>query len=360
MKKKLLIFGYTLDLGGAEKELIDTLSYLHQLIDIDLYVFNKNGVLTKKVPENIKVYELKKSKFEYFFFRYVPLYRKYKINKIYNQKKYDYVVGYMEGRSATWVSDITSSIPKKYAWVHTDVAKYSIGISDHEASQSYSKLDKIICVSNEAKINFCKKYHISSNKVDVIFNYINELEIKQLAKEFNPNNKAFTFVNVAMMRDEKRHDRLIMAAHYLKNKGYDFNIQLIGNGINYQKIKNMINEYQVADEVTLLGLKANPYPYIMNADAFVSSSSVEGYGIAIKEALLLKKKIISTDTAGPREILNDGKYGIIVKNNDEDIKYAMEDLIKNPQKYAYLTKALNNYKGDNERIKSQTLKLFDL
>ena len=36
-----------------------------------------------------------------------------------------------------------------------------------------------------------------------------------------------TFVNVAAMREQKRHDRLIKAAKYLKDKGYDFEIQLL-------------------------------------------------------------------------------------------------------------------------------------
>ncbi len=360
MKKKLLIFGYTLDLGGAEKALVDAIKYLHNKIDIDLYVFNKSGVLSKEIPEDVKIYELKKNKFEYLFFRFVPIYRKYKINKIYNKKKYDYVIGYLEGRSATWVSDIKDSHPKKYAWIHTDVMKYNIGISDNEAKKSYHNLDKIICVSNDAKINFCQKYDVDSDKVMVIYNYINEEEIKKKANEFNPHNKVFTFVNVAKMRDEKRQDRLVMAAKYLKDKGYNFQIQLVGDGANYQKIKDMIEEYQVADKVSLLGLKTNPYPYIKNSDVFVSSSSVEGYGIAIKEALLLKKIIITTDVVGPKEILENGKYGIIVDNNDDSIKYAMEDILINTNKYTYLEKNIKNYKGDNEKIQKQTEKLLDI
>ena len=63
--KKLLIFGYTMDMGGAEKALLDTLNYLHDKIEIDLYLFKKTGPLMKEIPSDVNVYELKKNLFEY-------------------------------------------------------------------------------------------------------------------------------------------------------------------------------------------------------------------------------------------------------------------------------------------------------
>ena len=358
--KKLLVFGYTMEMGGAEKALVDTLKYLKDLCEIDLYLLEKKGSLLADIPNNINVYQMKNNLFSYLLFRFIPIYRKYKINKIYNKKKYDYVFGYMEGRSATWVTDIKDNHPKKYAWIHNDVYKFNIGISEKEIKNSYNKLTKVICVSKEAKDNFCKKYNIDKSKVSVIYNYINEEEILNKAKEFKVTNKEFTFVNVAKMREQKRQDRIIKAAIYLKELGYKFKIQLIGDGPNLDKITEMVYNNNLDDMVEVLGLKTNPYPYILNANCFVLSSMMEGYGIVIKEALLLHKRIITTDVVGPREILEDGKYGIIVKNNDDDLKYAMEDMLKNKDKYTYLDKELKHYKGDNEEIKKETLKLLDL
>jgi len=162
------------------------------------------------------------------------------------------------------------------------------------------------------------------------------------------------------MRNSKRQDRLVYAAEYLKNKGYNFQLQIVGDGANYEMLKSMINEKKLFDVVKLVGLKTNPYPYIKNADYLVSSSYDEGYGIVIKEALLLKTRVISTDTLGPKEILEDGKYGIIVKNNDESLKYIMENVLINKKKYEYLDRVLKSYKSDNEIIKKQTMKLLDL
>lgn len=357
--KKLLIFGYTMEMGGAEKALVDTLNYLNDKCKIDLYLLEKRGSLLSNIPKNVNVYQMKKGIISYFLFRFIPLYRKKIINKIANSKDYGYAFGYMEGRAGTWVADINKKI-KKYAWIHNDVNKFNIGISDKEIINTYNNVDKVICVSKDAKEAFCNKYNIPSSKVQVIYNYIDENKILKLANEFKVNNKTFTFVNVAKMREQKRQDRLIEAAVYLKNKGYDFKLQLIGDGPNLDKIKKMIISKNVSDKVEALGLQNNPYPYIKSADCFVLASEFEGYGIVIKEALLLKKKIITTDVVGPREILENGKYGIIVKNNDIDIRYAMEDLLMNSNKYKYLDNELKKYKGDNDKIIRETLKLLDL
>lgn len=357
--KKLLIFGYTMEMGGAEKALVDTLNYLNNKVEIDLYLLEKKGSLLENIPDNVNVYQLKNNLITYALFRFIPFFRKILINKIANKKDYGYVFGYMEGRCGTWVSDIKKDI-KKYAWIHNDVMKFDIGISSNEIRNTYNNLDKVICVSKDARDNFCLKYNIPKSKTKVIYNFINEETILKKSKDFKVKNDTYTFVNVAKMRDQKRQDRLVNAAIYLKDKGYDFKIQLIGDGPNLEMIKNMVKNNNIDDRVEILGLQTNPYPYIKAADFFVLSSYMEGYGIVIKEALLLKTKVISTDVVGPREILKDGKLGIIVSNDDDALKYIMEDVLVNKDKYKYLENELNNYKGDNEKIKNQTLALLDL
>ena len=162
------------------------------------------------------------------------------------------------------------------------------------------------------------------------------------------------------MRDQKRQDRLVKAAKVLKEEGFDFEIQLIGDGPNYEKIKKMVEDYNVSDIVILKGLQTNPYPYIKNADFFILTSYMEGYGIVIKEALLLKTKIVTTRVTGPVEILENGKYGLIMENTDEAVIDKMREILLNKNNYKNLEKILYNYKGDNEIIKKQTLKLLDL
>lgn len=357
--KKLLVFGYTMQMGGAEKALSDTLNYLKEHCEIDLYLLDPIGSLMDTLPKSVNVYKMKKNIFDYVLFRFIPFYRKRVINKIANKKDYDAAFGYMEGRCGTWVADIKKDL-NKIVWIHNDVSKFDIGISENEIRNTYKNVDKVICVSKQAKEIFCEKYDIDKEKVEVIYNFINEKEILEKADKEEIKNGVYTFVNVAKMRDQKRQDRLVMAAKYLKDLGYEFKIQLIGDGPNLEKITNMVKELDVEDKVEVLGLKTNPYPYVKAADFFVLSSYMEGYGIVIKEALLLKTKVLTTDITGPREILEDGKFGIIVPNDDDSIKYKMQEILDNRKKFESYDEILSQYKGDNEIIKKQTLNLLNI
>lgn len=65
--------------------------------------------------------------------------------------------------------------------------------------------------------------------------------------------------------------------------------------------------------VALLGHVKNPYPLYRQADVFVLSSTREGLPTVLIEALALGCIVVSTDArSGPREILEDGKLGLLV------------------------------------------------
>lgn len=356
--KKVLIFGYTLDMGGAEKALIDTLNFLKDKFEIDLYLLEKKGILLNKLPKNINVYQLKNNIFSYCLFRFIPFFRKLKINKIANKKDYSCAIAYLEGRCGTWVADINKKI-KKIAWIHNDVEKFDIGIKEKEIIETYNKIDKIIVVSKHSQESFCQKYHFSKEKVKVIYNLINEKEILSQAKLFKVEKKKFTFVNVAKMREQKRHDRIIRATKILKDKGYDFEVWLIGDGPLEKEISAMIKKENLTNYVKMLGLKSNPYPYMKFADYFILSSDHEGYPVCLLEALLLKLKIITTNVSGAKEMLKNDKYGLIVDISTKALASKMAEVIDNPAISHTLEENLKKYQGDNENIKKELLNLLN-
>ena len=59
--KKLLVFGYTMQMGGAEKALSDTLNYLNKYCEIDLYLLEPIGSLINTIPKDVIVHRIKKN-----------------------------------------------------------------------------------------------------------------------------------------------------------------------------------------------------------------------------------------------------------------------------------------------------------
>ena len=81
----------------------------------------------------------------------------------------------------------------------------------------------------------------------------------------------------------------------------------------------------VTDDLDLPGYVANPFPWMARAAVFVLASSHEGFGNVVAEALAAGCPVVSTDCpSGPREILQDGRWGRLVPVGDHA---AMADAI---------------------------------
>ena len=100
--------------------------------------------------------------------------------------------------------------------------------------------------------------------------------------------------------------------------------------------------------VKLLGQKNNPYPYIKNANLFVSGSLSETFGLSILEALVLGTPSIAYRFDAINEVLDDTN-GLVV-DSFENLGYVIEKLINNNLIYRQLkrnTHVLVDYNKQN-------------
>ncbi len=84
-----------------------------------------------------------------------------------------------------------------------------------------------------------------------------------------------------------------------------------------QELQALAVELGVGDDVALLGYQSDPHAFLRAARLFVLSSDFEGFGNVVVEALLAGCPVVSTDCpSGPAEILDGGRYGMLVPVND--------------------------------------------
>ena len=170
------------------------------------------------------------------------------------------------------------------------------------------------------------KNHINKSSFKKIF-YINNpideaLILKQSRLNFNNKNliKKNFFLNIGRLVPNKDHITLIKAFKYfLMNRDKndrDYYLVIIGAGKLKNDLNNLIKIEKLQDRVIILKNIKNPYVFIKKSEIFILSSIFEGYPNVLLEAQV-KKKIISTDCKhGPREILEKGKYGYLVKTKN--------------------------------------------
>ena len=132
---------------------------------------------------------------------------------------------------------------------------------------------------------------------------------------------------------------------------------ILGEGSERKNFAKFILETGLTDSVKLLGFKSNPYNYLKQADLFISTSEIEGFSLAVAEAIILGLPIISTSTDGPKEILENGKYGMLINGDPLSIANAIESVITNRETLEELKQKSNARKQYFENL--DTVSDFD-
>lgn len=138
-----------------------------------------------------------------------------------------------------------------------------------------------------------------------------------------PNNYNWHLITIGRLSKEKRQADLIHAIKILVNEyNTDVSLTILGDGSLLSELKQLSQNLKIDDRIFFQGFVSEPLNYLASADLFVLSSEHEAFGYVLVEALAMGVPIVSTDCPyGPRYILEDGKYGILVE-------------VKNPQSLA--------------------------
>lgn len=109
-------------------------------------------------------------------------------------------------------------------------------------------------------------------------------------------------------------DLLIEAFHLFSQKNNDWNLDIIGEGIEEHKYKSLISKYKLGDRITIHPFTNQIQDYYSNAQVYVLSSRWEGMPLVLVEAMSHGLPIVTSDLPVCKEIMGD--YGIYFKNGD--------------------------------------------
>ena len=345
--KKLIVFIPSIEDGGVEKNLYIILNYLSKKID-DITLITYDDSKKTKFSKKIKILNPFfnsinfKGRYPKYFFCLTVLI------KILLFRKNNLVLSFQANIFA-----IITSIFFKTPIISRSNSS-SAGWSNNKIKQKifkfyFKKANKIIVNSYEFKKEMDNKYKIDS---ECILNPFQFSKIKKLSNENSEKifkqKKILKLISVGRLTDQKDFKTMIKGIKHVKR-----NVQLIiiGKGVNDVSLKNYINELKLSHKVNLIGYKKNPFKYMKQADIFLLTSKFEGSPNVLVEAQYLKKYIISTNCpTGPREILNNGKYGSLVKVGDHKSiakilqSYIYGQPIKKKIKLGYLNTKKYDYK----------------
>ncbi|MDU2693463.1 MAG: glycosyltransferase [Intestinibacter bartlettii] len=379
IKKRLLFVNGHLNVGGVEKSLVDLLKAIdYDKYEVDLVLFEELGDYIDEIPKdvNVKFYDLtntygaflkcifgnlKPNKFKYAFIRII-----FNLQRIFGVRMisllnslfkdlgtYDCAIAYRIGICSEFVAYVVDA-KRKITWWHHGSYDYNQK-QTKTIEQVYDKFDYVVSVSQGCKDMILENVNISPEKIVVIpniidFDYIQKKSLEKI--EENLFDKDFVnIVSIGRLSPEKGMINCVLSCKQLMDLGYKIKWFLIGDGVEYKKIKMEIEKNKLEENIFLLGRKKNPYSYLRYADIYVHPSYVESMSITVLEAMCLDKPLVVVRSIGPSEFIRDGENGLLVDVSVDGIVNGVKCLINNRDLYEKLSCkdkiVLNKYKKEN-------------
>lgn len=343
---KILFFIDSISGGGAEKVLRNLVNNMDQnKFEITIQTINDSAKSDTMLKDGIRYKTINKFRncianklYQYW----IRLCAELKIiYPLYIKDDYDIEVAYLECGPTKIIASSTNKKAVKIAWVHCDLEKKEGFVDSISKSQKYYEcFDKIVCVSKNVKDSFEKLFGKDPESI-VLYNVNDEKEIKKNAElSITPlrTNSGQLLVAVGRLTRQKGFDRLIECCKRLRDAGYNFELWILGEGEDRQKLEELVQEYELKNMVNLTGFVLNPYPYIKEADILVCSSRYEGMSTVVTEGLILGKAIVTTACTGMEELLGNSEYGIITENNEKGLYYGLRKMLDAPEIIIELSK----------------------
>ncbi len=191
----------------------------------------------------------------------------------------------------------------------------------HSMRWFYPWADAIVVPSRGAALDLANIAGIPLDRIRVVPNPIVTPKLFKLAEQtvtydgLMPSNEP-VILGVGELCARKDFTTLIKAFSKVR-QSRPCRLLILGEGRQRSRLEALITQLGLEDDVVMPGFVKNPYAYMAKANLMVLSSNCEGFGNVLAEALAIALPVVSTDCpSGPREILQDGRFGTLVPVGD--------------------------------------------
>jgi len=393
-KKKVLFVVHQLNYGGVQKALLTALNAIdYTQNDVTLYVRKNRVHLLPNLNKQVSKVIINQDTTHYYRKPYViyllickhvgKLFKRTKwsasiqkklvayLNKsqmIYEKnhyfcsdEEYDVAISYISGYTAQFVAQYVKA-KKKVMFYHASTDENH---ALHETIMSY--FDCIVGVNANVQKKLGEFYPNFLNKMTFVENYVDATEVFEKSRACascagSSREGKIILCSCGRLAQVKGFDLAVNTARILKNKQIPFVWYFVGDGPERLKLEQLIKKYGLVNDVIITGMQDNPYPYIAGCDIYVQPSYEEAHPLAIIEALILCRPVVTTATVGGQSLIQQGVNGLIADIDEQSLANAIIRMMKEETLHHKMVEYLQNidHSDDFEKYKKRWRELLEV
>ena len=349
---KILYIITGLGIGGAERQLINLSDELSIDNDIMIISLTNNQKLFPK-NKNIIISIINANKSIYGFLKSI-----FFIRKAIIEFKPDIVHAHMfHAIIITRLCRIFTKFHKLISTSHcvNEMRRFSMLI--YRLTDDLTDLSSNVSkMANEEYINKGawpkSKSIVVENGVDIDYFSFSIKGRSKIRSSININDDTKIILAIGRLVEEKNYPLLINSFAQLCNHNTNIKLLIIGKGPQKHHLLNLAHKLQVYNNLIFLGEQHNVVDWISACDVFILSSTFEGFGLVVAEAMACERIVVTTDCGSIKNITNES--GFVVKIDDEDslVNKLNEALLLEQNIYENIGKQSREHIIKNYSIKS--------
>jgi glycosyltransferase involved in cell wall biosynthesis len=309
----------SLDYGGAEQQLLELLKGIDKTrfrpLLVSLYPGGPLEPQAKLIPGVEIISVNRKGKYDFWVL--------IRILSLLRQKHVDIIQPFLT--PATFFGLLPALINHTPVKIVTE--RSGTGLATRFGHKIYQKLedsltryaDWVVPNSEEGK-RYLVKRGIDPTRIKIIYNGLNldyltpdQTKVTRIREQLKlPSNGKVVGI-AARLSFEKDHATFLQGAKIIHQALPQTRFAILGDGPLRSSLENMSRELDIETFVTFFGHQHDIASYTSCFDvACLCSNITEGCPMAVLEAMVLKKPVVATNVGGTREVVENGKTGLII------------------------------------------------
>lgn len=228
---------------------------------------------------------------------------------------------------------------------HTQRSLWKRGVLIRGNAWALRRCDRVIANSSSVR-DFLVEQGVDAAHIDVVHNGVDVDRIQRRAREesemagrlrcasigrVGTGEETVSLVGAFGRLAAVKNYPLFLEAARIVSARERLRIVIAGDGPERQRLEALAASHGIASRVEFVGWMENPYPLLAIMDVVVLTSTAEGFGLVLLEAMALERPVVATDVGGVREIVEHGNNGLLVPAADpEALAAAIIGLLRDP------------------------------